>query len=139
MKTPFIPLLIISFLLSVTFGLSIMNHMGEQGHSRCPFETAGAVDCTRVQNPVGFAISHLNALSKSFSAIPVSSFVSLIAIYLLLALAAIIYLKNDFESFKLKVIFIRRHIYEYWVTPNKILLTYWLSLYENSPAFIPRR
>lgn len=135
MKSHITPLLIIGLLLFASFGLVTMNHVDEQGHSRCPFETAGAIDCTQIQNPVGFAISHLNALSKFFSAIPVDSLVSLIAIYLLFAHAAIIYFKENFDLLKLKSIFIRRYLCESWLTPNKILLIHWLSLHENSPAF----
>lgn len=139
MKNPIFPLLIIGLLFFASFGLVIMSHIDGQGHSQCPFEMAGVTDCVQVQNPMGFAISHLNALSKFFSAIPVNSFTNLIVIYLLLAFTTFFSFKKDFESFKLKPIFIRSRLYESFVSPNKILLTRWFSLHENSPALTERR
>ncbi len=136
MKNHIIPLLVIGLLLSASFGLAIMNHMDGQGHNQCPFETAGTVDCVQVQNPTGFAVSHLNALSRFFSAIPVNGFAGLSASYLLLAFGALFFFKKDSEPFKLKPLFIQRCLYESLVTPNKILLAHWFSLHENSPAFI---
>ena len=117
----------------------MMNHMDGMGHSDCPFEVAEITNCVQVQNPIAFAVSHLNALSKFFSAIPVNTFASLISTFLLLALAVFIISNKEFELFKLEPLFIRSRLGGSFVPQNKILLTDWFSLHENSPAFIGRR
>ena len=139
MKNSFIPLLIISSLISASFGLVMMNHMDGQEHGQCPFEATGVTNCVQVQNPIDFVTSHLNAFSKFSTAVPVNSFVTSLTLLLALALAAFITFNKEFELFKLRPLLARDHLRESFVPPNRILLMQWLALHENSPAFIGGR
>lgn len=140
MKNLFIPLLIIGLLLFASFGLVMMNHMDDQGHAVCPFETVGTADCAQVQNPVVFATSHLNALSQFFSATPISGFAGLISFLLLLILASFVVLDKKSDLFGRRLLFlVKSWLREIFAPLSKILLVNWLALHENSPAFIKRR
>ena len=132
MKRYLFSLLIIGSLLSASFGLVMMKHM--DGHGQCPFEPAGITDCIQVQSPIGFATSHLNYFSKFYVAVSVNSFVISLTLLLALAFAILITFNKEFELFKLQLLFARNHLREFFVSPNKILLTHWLALHENSPA-----
>ncbi|HEY4506671.1 MAG TPA: hypothetical protein VJH71_00710 [Candidatus Paceibacterota bacterium] len=138
MKNYIIALLIISSLVSVSFGLVAMNHMDGQGHGECPFEVSGVTNCVQAQNPIDFATSHLNAFSKFYSATPVNGF-SLISLYLLWSLAIFIIFNKELELFKFQPLLARNNPKESFVAPSRIVLTDWLSLHENSPAFIGGR
>ena len=139
MKKYLISLLIIGSLISASFGLVMMNHMDGEGHGQCPFEATTILDCVQVQNPIDFVTSHLNAFSKFSSAIPVNSFVTSLTLLLAVALAVFIIFNKEFELFKLRPLFVIKHLRESFVPPNRILLTRWLALHENSPSFIGGR
>ena len=139
MKNSFIPLLVIGSLLSAGFGLVMMNHMDGQGHGQCPFEATGITDCVQVQNSIDFVTSHLNAFSKFSSAVPINSFAISLTLLLALVLAVFIIFNKEFELLKLEPLLARNHLRESFIPPNRILLTDWLSLHENSPSFIGGR
>ena len=139
MKNYLIPFLVIGLLVSASFGLVMMNHMDGQGHSNCPFDTAGASGCAQARNPIDFVVSHLNALSRFFSALPVNSLASLISLFLLSILAIATIFNKESEFLKLRPLFAKNHFHESFVPINKVLITRWFSLHENSPAFIGGR
>ena len=135
MKNTIIPLLLIGMLLSVSFGVLMMNHMDGQGHNLCPFEAV--TNCAQGQNSINFMTSHLSALAKFFSSTSVNSLVNLISIFTLLDLAISPILKS--ESLKLRPLLIKNKLRESFVPPQRTLFTDWFSLHENSPAFLVRR
>lgn len=137
MKNSFMPLLIIGFLLSASFGLVMMNHMDGQGHSQCPLKTAGVIDCAQVQNPLDFITSHLNAVSKFFSAVLTKNFAASLLYLLVLTFAVLIIF--DKQLLALIRSFVRSRSKEAFIPPHKILFNHWFALHENSPAFIGRR
>ena len=139
MKNHFITMLIISSLLSASFGLVIMNHMDGQGHGQCPFEPTGVTDCVQVQNPIDFLTSHRNAFSKFSLATTVDSFATFLTSLFALALAVLIIFNKESGLFKSQHLLERKHLRESFVAPNKILLTHWLAFHENSPAFLSGR
>jgi len=102
MKNSFIPLLMISSLISASFGLVMMNHMDGQGHGQCPFEATGITDCVQVQNSIDFVTSHLNAFSKFSSAVPINSFAISLTLLLALVLAVFIIFNKEFELLKFR-------------------------------------
>jgi len=139
MKRYLFSLLIIGSLLSASFGLVMMNHMDGQGHGQCPFQATGITDCVQVQNPIDFVTSHLGALSKLSSAVPVDSFAASLTLLLVLTLAVFITFNKELELFKLQPLLARSHLRESFVPPNKIILNHWFALHENSPSFIGGR
>ena len=140
MKNTLIPLLLIGILLSASFGLAKMNHMDNQGgHVQCPFETARVTDCTRLQTPINSVTSHLSALSKFLSTIPVNGFDGLISIFLIFALTIFVTFNKEFELFRLNPLFVKSNLRKAFVSSNKILLAHWLALHENSPSFMSGR
>ena len=139
MKNYVISLIIIGSLLSAIFGLVMMNHMDGQGHGQCPFEATGIIDCVQVQNPMGFITSHFNAFSKFSSAIPVNGFAISLALLLALVFGVIIIFTKGFGLFKSQSLLFKDRLRESFVPPNKILLTRWFALHENSPALIGGR
>ncbi len=136
MKNPIRYLFIIGLLFSASFGLVMMGHIDNQGHGLCPFETAGVTDCNQLQNPIDFVISHLNAVSGFFSAIPINGFVFFISMVLLLAFAIFILPSGESELLKFGTAFVQKHIHESFVSPIRILLANWFALHENSPAIV---
>ena len=131
MNKSFIPLLIIGILLSVSFGLLIMGHMDGQGHSICPFETAA--NCSQAQGPISSATSHLNAISKFFSAIPADVFIGFISL-LVLAIISVLVFDHGSLSLKFRKLFFSRRLAKVFVPTRSSLILSWLSLHENSPA-----
>ena len=140
MKNILAPILISFLLLSISGSLATMNHMGNQGHTRCPFEVAGVVDCNQIQNSLSFVISHLNAISGFFLAIPTTALASLFVLLSLLILISI-YLRPDRDLRLLKPQLLHRtdREREFFILPHQEQLMHWLSLHENSPAFVERR
>lgn len=139
MKNFFLPLLIIGLLLSASFSLIMMNHMDEPGHNNCPFKAPGVADCVQVQSPLDFISSHLNSVSRFFSAIPVNSFTVSLTLILVLTFAVFIIFNKKFELFKFRPLLIENRLREFFVPPNKILFSHWFAFHENSPAFIGGR
>lgn len=137
MKNPFIPLLIIGLLLFASFGLVMMDHMDGQGHTNCPLQAVGANDCAQVRGPLDFVISHLNAVSKFFSAIPAKTFATSI-FYLLALLSAALAIFNR-QSLILLPALANNRPRESFAPPRRMLLNHWFSLHENSPSFIGGR
>ena len=139
MKKLLVLLLIIGPLFLSSFGLFTMNHGDMMEHGQCPFETAGITDCSQVQGPIDFVISHLNALSKFSLAIPLNSFTVSLALLLTLALAILFTFYKEFELFKFRPLLAIDRFQESFIPSNKILLNSWLALHENSPSFIGGR
>lgn len=137
MKNVIIPLLLISVLFSASLSLVAMNHTDEMGHIQCPF--AEVTNCAQVQSSLDFMTSHLNALSKLYSATPVNSFALSFSLILALALATFIGFNKKFESPPLQTTFFRSRLRESFISPNRILFNHWLSLHENSPASLVGR
>lgn len=136
MKNSFLPLFIIGLMLFSSFSLAIMDHMDGQNHAKCPFETAGTVDCTQVQNAIDFVVSHFGAVSGFFSAGIAGNSVNLIALSLLLMLAVSAIFNKSNDPFRLRPVTLENLSREVFISPNKIILTHWLAMHENSPAFI---
>lgn len=137
MKNPFIPLLIIGLLLFASFGLVMMGHTDGQGHNDCPLQPVAANDCTKVQGPLGFITSHLNAVSKFFSAIPVKTFVASALYLLAVALAALVSLNARLFIARFSLASV--NCAEAFVPLHRPRFHQWSALHENSPTFIGRR
>jgi|SRR3989344_2185613 len=133
MKSPLIPLMVIGILLSASFGLAMMSHMDEQGHSQCPFETAGATVCGLMQSPIEYAISHLNALLSFFTSTIVASFAGFLALLLLFTLS---FSAGLFGNFKPKLLLARVYSQNSFDSPFRQQLIRWFALHENSPSSI---
>src|SRR3989344_880564 len=125
--------LVIGMLFSASFSLVMMNHMDNQVHSLCPFEAAGVTNCTRAQISLISMVSHLNALSRFFSAVPVADFSNLISLLFLLVLATITTLGKP-DLIKLNPLSVKSRLNKSFVPIQKNLFVDWFALHENSPA-----
>ncbi|OGN27633.1 MAG: hypothetical protein A2941_01420 [Candidatus Yanofskybacteria bacterium RIFCSPLOWO2_01_FULL_49_17] len=132
MKRALIPLIIIGLLVSGTLGLFLMDHMDSSSHIKCPFESAGIINCVLVQNPLDLATSHLNAFSKFFSAAPVSAFAALMSLAVLLAFALLVVPSYQFP--KLRPARIKRYSAGRFIPLSDRDFIHWFALHENSPA-----
>ncbi|GEM_PF-2835393 len=134
MKNTLIPFLVISLLLSATAGLALMSHMGDEGHTGCPFDKVVLANCSQVQNSLDSLALHISEFSKSFSAIQANAFV-LFLVLSLSALAFIVFSKNagilEFEP-----LFRGESLRESFVPIYQRQRMSWFALHENSPAFL---
>ncbi|KKT81941.1 MAG: hypothetical protein A3B99_04655 [Candidatus Yanofskybacteria bacterium RIFCSPHIGHO2_02_FULL_44_12b] len=138
MRNAIISILLISASLSAVLGLIVMDHMGGQGHSACPFEAVRITDCSQIQNFISFIASHLRALSKFSLAVLTDGFTNLISLLLLLSLAIGV-LFNKSGPPRLKPLLSANRLRIGFVLPQETLFTGWFSLHENSPTFMEGR
>lgn len=139
MKILLISLLILSFLGISAFSFIAMYHGGSYGiDKRCAIETATGMDCPA--NPFAFADFHLN-LFRVFSSAPLGIFFNSYLALLTFLFFGFVFNLHGHSS--LNVAKIRRtgfkQFFESFTPLVESKTSHWLSLHENSPAFIVRR
>lgn len=139
MKNFFIPLVIIGSLLLPTLGLVAMTDMSGQSHVNCPFQATGSVDCTQAQNLVDFMSAHVSAFSQFFLATLADGFAVFFNLFYLFALAVFVVFTKDLTLRAPVPVIIKIRSLGSFSSQNSIQFVDWLSLLENSPAFITRR